>query len=80
MTLANKSQVRNGIPDTNIILESDPISRAYKEFDALRRVRDVRKCWRGRNMTLIHSVGLRAPALEQESFYYQKYPETMNAY
>lgn len=67
MTLTNKSQARNGISDTNIILESGPISRAYKEFDALRRVRDVRKCWRGRNMTLIHSVALKAPALEQKS-------------
>lgn len=59
MIVVYKSQTENRIFDTYIIFESGPISRAYEKFDALRRVRDVRKCWRGRNMTLIHSVSPR---------------------
>jgi len=51
MIVANKSQTKNGIFDVS---SSNQVQSRGLKFDALRRVRDVRKCWRGRNMTLIH--------------------------
>jgi len=45
--VANKSQTKNGIFDVS---SSNQVQSRGLKFDALRRVRDVRKCWRGRNM------------------------------
>jgi len=45
--VTNKSQTKNGIFDVS---SSNQVQSRGLKFDALRRVRDVRKCWRGRNM------------------------------